>query len=128
MSMMKKFAKQAKERMRNGFWQQAKEQIEQEKQVAATQGLDSVKVAQARHDMIAKQIYNNEQYLQEQEFYQKVVAIAESKQVIINPLNQLADHKAMATMTAEQRQAYMMRLSVKYQEALQRYNSLHGKK
>lgn len=128
MSTMKRYAKQAKERMRSGFWEQAKEQLEKEKQVAVTQGLDSVKVAQAHHDLLAKQIYNHDEYIAEQEFYQKVVEIAESKQLIINPLQQLADHKAMEGMTAEQRQAYMMRLSVKYQEALEKYYSLGGKK
>lgn len=127
MSTMKTYAKQAKERMKNGFWQRAKEQLEEEKKVAATQGLDSVKVAQARHDMIAKQIYNQDEYVAEQQFYQKVVQIAESNQLIINPLQQLADHKAMQSMNAEQRQAYMLRLSAKYQEALEKYHNLKGK-
>jgi hypothetical protein len=126
MSTLKEYAKRAKERMKNGFWEQAKVQLAQEKQVAATLGISPHKIAEEQHRRLQRQIYDYDGFCEEQEFYNKVVAILTSTETISNPLMRLADQNYMAKLSPEQRQAYIQKLASKYRTAVERYNKLHN--
>ena len=126
MSTLKEYAKRAKERMKNGFWEQAKAQLAQEKQVAATLGISPHKIAEEQHRKLQRQIYDYDGFCEEQEFYNKVVAILTSTETVSNPLMRLADQNYMAKLTPEQKQAYIQKLASKYRTAVERYNRLHG--
>jgi hypothetical protein len=126
MSTLKEYAKRAKERMKNGFWEQAKVQLAQEKQVAATLGISPHKIAEEQHRKLQRQIYDYDGFCEEQEFYNKVVAILTSTETISNPLMRLADQNYMAKLSPEQRQAYIQKLASKYRTAVERYNKLHN--
>jgi hypothetical protein len=126
MSTLKEYAKRAKERMKNGFWEQAKVQLAQEKQVAATLGISPHKIAEEQHRKLQRQIYDYDGFCEEQEFYNKVVAILTSSETISNPLMRLADQNYMAKLSPEQRQAYIQKLASKYRTAVERYNKLHN--
>ena len=126
MSTLKEYAKRAKERMKNGFWEQAKVQLAQEKQVAATLGISPHKIAEEQHRKLQRQIYDYDGFCEEQEFYNKVVAILTSAETISNPLMRLADQNYMAKLSPEQRQAYIQKLASKYRTAVERYNKLHN--
>lgn len=126
MSTLKEYAKRAKERLKNGFWEQAKVQLAQEKQVAATLGISPHKIAEEQHRKLQRQIYDYDGFCEEQEFYNKVVAILTSSETISNPLMRLADQNYMAKLSPEQRQAYIQKLASKYRTAVERYNRLHG--
>ena len=126
MSTLKDYAKRAKERMKNGFWEQAKAELAHEKQVAATLGISPHKVAEEQHRKLQRQIYDYDGFCEEQEFYAKVVAILTSNETISNPLMRLADQEYMSKLTPEQRQTYIQKLSQKYRQAVDKYNSLHS--
>ena len=126
MSTLKEYAKRAKERMKNGFWEQAKVQLAQEKQVAATLGISPHKIAEEQHRKLQRQIYDYDGFCEEQEFYNKVVAILTSTETISNPLMRLADQNYMSKLSPEQRQAYIQKLASKYRTAVERYNKLHN--
>ena len=126
MSTLKDYAKRAKERMKNGFWEQAKQQFEEEKQVAATLGISPHKIAEEQHRKLQRQIYDYDGFCEEQEFYAKVVQILTSAQTVSNPLMRLADQEYMAKLTPEQKQTYIQKLAQKYRQAVDKYNSLHG--
>ena len=126
MSTLKEYAKRAKERMKNGFWEQAKVQLAQEKQVAATLGISPHKIAEEQHRKLQRQIYDYDGFCEEQEFYNKVVAILTSTETISNPLMRLADQNYMVKLSPEQRQAYIQKLASKYRTAVERYNKLHN--
>ncbi|MBQ8433210.1 MAG: hypothetical protein IJX23_00180 [Clostridia bacterium] len=126
MSTLKEYAKRAKERMKNGFWEQAKAQLAQEKQVAATLGISPHKIAEEQHRKLQRQIYDYDGFCEEQEFYNKVVAILTSTETVSNPLMRLADQNYMAKLSPEQKQAYIQKLASKYRTAVERYNRLHG--
>lgn len=127
MSNIKYYAKLAKERMKSGFWQDAQKELQQQKQVAATMGVDCAQASKNAHDRIVHKITSPESYVEEQQFYEKVVAIVTSKTVITNPLSILADKEHMATLTAHEKQAYLLKLSSKYQQAVERYNLMSKK-
>ena len=126
MSTLKDYAKRAKERMKNGFWEQAKAELAHEKQVAATLGISPHKVAEEQHRKLQRQIYDYDGFCEEQEFYAKVVAILTSNETISNPLMRLADQHYMANLTPEQKQTYIQKLAQKYRQAVEKYNSLHS--
>lgn len=126
MSTFKEYAKKAKQRMKNGFWEQAKRDIETEKQVAATQGLNPRKVGEEQHRRLQQQIYDYEGFCEEQEFYKKVEEILDSDETVSNPIMRLADRDYMATLSPLDKQAYLSRVAARYRQAVERYRNLHS--
>lgn len=126
MSTFKQYAKSAKTRLKSGFWEKARQDLDKEKEVAATLGIDSRKVVEEQRRKLEKQIYDYDGYRREQEFYRKVEEILQSDQVVSNPIMRLADQDYMATLTPSQRQAYLAKVAANYQQAVDRYRSLHG--
>lgn len=126
MSTFKEFAKKAKQRMKSGFWEQAKADIQTEKQVAATQGLNPRKVGEEQHRRLQQQIYDYDGFCEEQEFYRKVEAILDSKEPVSNPIMRLADKDYMATLSPADQQTYISRIAARYRQAVERYNQLRS--
>ena len=126
MSSFKEYAKQAKRRLKNGFWEQAKANIQTEKQVAATQGLNPRKVGEEQHRILQQQIYDYDGFCEEQEFYKKVEAILDSNETVSNPIMRLADKDYMATLSPSEQQSYISRLATRYRSAVERYRNLHS--
>ena len=126
MSTLKEYAKRAKDRMKNGFWEQAKQQLADAKQVAATLGISQHKIAEEQHRKLQRQIYDYDGFCEEQEFYAKVVEILTSRETISNPLMRLADQEYMSKLTPEQKQTYIQKLATKYRLAVEKYNSMQS--
>ncbi len=122
----KEYAKRAKERMKNGFWEQARQNLQHEREVAATLGLNERQVSEEQHLKLQKQIYDYDGFCEEQEFYGKVVAILTSNEVISNPIMRLADQKYMENLTPKEKQAYIAKLAAKYRAAVEKYNRLRN--
>ncbi len=122
----KDYAKRAKERMKSGFWEQAKQNLQHEREVAATLGLNERQVSEEQHLKLQKQIYDYDGFCEEQEFYAKVVAILTSNEVISNPIMRLADQKYMENLTPKEKQAYIAKLAAKYRAAVEKYNRLRN--
>ena len=124
MSTFKEYARRAKERMKNGFWEQAKQNIQTEKQVAATLGLNTVKVGEEQRRKLQRQIYDYDGFCEEEEFYAKVEEILDSDELVSNPIMRLADQDYMAKLSPAERQVYISKLAAKYREAVERYHQL----
>lgn len=116
----KEQAKSAKERLCNGFWDEVHSQCNAELEVAATTGESPIVALSCQKEKVRNLIYN-EKYSEEQIFYNKVVSIMESKELVVNPLALLADEKYLAALDARQKQAYMLNLSNKYRQAVEKY-------
>ena len=126
MSTFKEYAKKAKHRMKSGFWEQAKKDMETEKQVAATQGLNPRKVGEEQHRMLQQQIYDYEGFCEERDFYKKVEEILDSDETVSNPIMRLADQDYLATLSPADKQAYLSRIAARYRQAVERYRNLHS--
>ena len=126
MSTFKEYAKRAKERMKSGFWEQAKLNIETEKQVAATLGLNTRKVGEEERRKLQRQIYDYNGFCEEQEFYAKVEEMLESNELVSNPIMRLADQEYMAELTPSERQSYISKIAAKYREAVEKYHRLRS--
>ena len=126
MSTFKEYAKRAKERMKNGFWEQAKQSIQTEKQVAATLGLNTTKVGEEQRRKLQRQIYDYDGFCEEQEFYAKVEAILDSDELVSNPIMRLADQDYLAKLSPTDKQVYISKLAAKYREAVEKYRQLRS--
>lgn len=122
----KEYAKRAKERMKNGFWENAKQNLQREKEVAATLGLNQRQVCEEQHQKLQRQIYDYDGFCEEEEFYSKVEAILDSSEVISNPIMRLADKSYMEKLTPQEKQTYISKLAAKYREAVEKYRRLRS--
>ncbi len=122
MSSFKHYAKQAKQRLKNDFWDKVKEerdfyQILAKKDIVAAEGL-LVKQKQ----QLKEKIYNTN-FESDEEFYLKVKQLLSANDVIVNPIGMLADKSILTNMTESQKQAYLLKLSRRYQQAVDKFNS-----
>ncbi|MCH5152052.1 MAG: hypothetical protein J1F65_05300 [Clostridiales bacterium] len=126
MSTFKEYAKRAKERMKSGFWEQAKQEIQTEKQVAATLGLNTRQVGEEERRKLQRKIYDYDGFCEEQEFYAKVEEILNSDELISNPIMRLADQEYMERLTPAEKQVYISKIATKYREAVDKYKRLRS--
>ena len=126
MSTFKEYAKRAKERLKNGFWEQAKQNLQTEKQVAATLGLNTAKVGEEQRRKLQRQIYDYDGFCEEQEFYAKVEAILDSDELVSNPIMRLADQDYLDKLSPGDKQIYISKLAAKYREAVEKYRQLRS--
>ena len=126
MSTFKEYAKRAKERMKSGFWEQARLNIQTEKQVAATLGLNTRKVGEEERRKLERQIYDYDGFCEEQEFYAKVEEMLNSCELVSNPIMRLADQDYMSKLSPAERQSYISKIATKYREAVDKYKRLRS--
>ena len=116
----KHFAKEAKQRLVDGFWQNVRDERMAQLRSAEDDGQSAVPALVDYREKIRNQIYNK-RYFEEEEFYQRVVKLLESETVVTNPLGALADKEYMDSLDAKQKQSYLYELSNKYLAACARY-------
>ena len=115
----KEYAKQAKQRMKSGFWQKERKKIDELQRTSTPDA-----VAAYVRDLHDK-IYHVEKYNKDQAFLEKVRQIVNSPTLIINPLKLLIDEDEVKDMSPSEKQAYLMKLSAKYQQARERIEKEH---
>ena len=124
MSTFKEYAKRAKERMKNGFWENARQRLQQEREVAATTGVNTRKLSEEHKRSIERQIYDYDGFCREEEFYRQVVDMLTSDEIVTNPIMRLADKDYMSNLTPSERQTYLSKVAARYRKAVEKYNSL----
>lgn len=123
----KHFAKEAKQRLVDGFWQNVRDERMAQLRSAEDDGQSAVPALVDYREKIRNQIYNK-RYFEEEEFYQRVVKLLESETVVTNPLGALADKEYMDSLDAKQRQSYLYEISNKYLAACARYRKEQEKR
>lgn len=117
----KDYAKQAKGRLKNGFWEQVKQERKFHRETVATSGTSIVPALVNQKDRLRNQIYSAN-FNREMEFEQKVIALLSAGEVS-NPILLLADKEELAALPPSKRQAYLMNLSNKYRKIKEKYNT-----
>ena len=117
---MKQLAKEAKARMKSGFWKNVKLQRQDAVGAAVSSGRNADTVIKDYSQMLKAKIYRD---LSDEDelFYLKVCELLESQEVITNPLGRLADEEVLATLTNEAKQYYMLEISHKYKKMKERF-------
>ncbi|MFR5987642.1 MAG: hypothetical protein ACLUG1_00195 [Christensenellales bacterium] len=121
-SLFKAYAKQAKKRLKEGFWSDVKNQRNYFELVAATNGGSADFAVNRQMQALKNQLYNRE-HSAEEEFYRRVCGILSGDEVVTNPIARLMDSEAASQMSPQQKNTYMLQLSAKYQRAVERYEN-----
>ncbi|MCD7729497.1 MAG: hypothetical protein LUI60_06250 [Clostridia bacterium] len=117
MDSVKQIAKQAKQRMKNNFWQDCKENLQQKEVQAKSLGLNERKVKSYIGGKVQREIKGETQ----DEFYLKVKALLESEGEVSDALGRLTDREYYEGLSYEEKQRYTLNLSAKYLESLEKY-------
>ena len=118
---LKTVAKEAKQRLKSGFWEKYKSDVRASSQKARSEGVsESVVISyyQKKSAAVVKKAVTDDE-----SFYEKVRAILETKGQVGNILALLIDHEEFDELSYDQKQKYLLELSGRYLKALERYNA-----
>ncbi len=118
---LKQYCKEAKNRLKNGFWQDYKRDLDLQLERAEKQGISASKVKEYYSQRIANDIKNSQN--ENEEFYQKVKSILDTEGEVSNALGRLTDKEEFDKLSYEEKQRYTLQLSEKYVKAVERYNT-----
>ena len=128
MSDLKTYAKEARKRLKNGFWDTTNAERKMIIQNALENGQD-VKVVEEKCkrkiENKIKSLQNSNKNSYEEELYKKVCQIMESDTMLMNPLSKLIDHEVYDVLDENNKQSYILKLSEQYVEMKKRYKSEH---
>ena len=110
-------ARQAKDRMKNGFWQQCQEEKEEKLRLAEENGLNGLEARRYFKNGVEKKIRGETQ----DEFYERVKELLLSEGEVSNAIGRLTDHSIFDNLSYEEKQRYTLDLSERYLRALQRF-------
>ena len=107
-SLYKTYAKEAKARLKAGFWQNAN-------------------IVENSKENLKERIYSKT-YEDDESFYRKVADLLDSPEVIPDVISRLADPEMLASPDTEAREIYLIELRSKYLKMKNRYEEEKSKK
>ena len=114
---LKTLAKEAKMRMKKGFWQECEEKLDSERTHAKEQGINESKMERYFQQKVVTEIRGETP----DEFYLKVRDLLLSEGEVCDAIGRLTDKEYYATLSYSEKQRYMLELSDKYLKALERF-------
>lgn len=119
-SGFKVLAKMAKNRLKNGFWEDYKTTVQNGVTAAETEGLARSNVISYYKARVSEKILRASTE-EDAAFYQKVKHILDTYGDVSDILGRLCDESYMRTLSFEQKQRYLFNLAAKYRECRTRY-------
>lgn len=116
---LKQYCKEAKKRLKNGFWQNYATELKKELEKAEDNGVNANKVKEYYVEKVINNI--NKEESEDEAFYKKVKTILDSEGEISNAIGRLTDKTYYETLSYEEKQRYTLSLSEKYLKAKERY-------
>ena len=116
---LKNYAKEAKMRLKRGFWQNYKETLETKIETCSDSEVEKSKVQEYYQSKVAESIRGVKQ--EDEEFYKKVKKLLDECGEVSDALGRLTDKDYFDTLSYEQKQRYSLDLSSKYVLAKQIY-------
>ena len=117
---IKQYAKEAKKRLKSGFWESRQSEIEECKIKAVSGAVAVSKVVEYYAEKNRRQ--TNGDGRDDEEFYQKVKTILDTEGETPGVIGKLTDKEYFQSLPYEKRQRYLMELSERYLKCLDRYN------
>jgi len=117
---LKEYCREAKKRLKQGFWQNYHKSLEEEIAIAEKSGVSASKVKEYFAYKVTDGInsVNNE----EEEFYCTVKKLLDEEGEVSNAIGRLTDREKYQKLTYEEQQRYNLSLSERYLKAVERYN------
>lgn len=116
---LKQYCKDAKNRLKHGFWQNYQTNVDANLKRAREQGISESKVREFYASKVTEIIRSNSE--SEDVFYHKVKKILDEEGEVSNVIGRLTDKNVYENMTYSEKQRYTLSLSEKYLKALERY-------
>ena len=114
---LKTLAKEAKQRMKKGFWKQCEEELLSERTHAREQGINESKMERYFQEKVGEKIKGETP----DEFYLKVKELLLAEGEVSDAIGRLTDRAYYRTLTYSEQQRYNLELSEKYLRALERF-------
>ncbi len=114
---LKSLAKEAKMRMKKGFWEEYRQRLDHERASAKEQGRNEDKVSRYFHEKVSTEIKGESP----DEFYLKVRDLLLKEGEVSDAIGRLTDREYYNTLTYSEKQRYTLELSEKYLRALERF-------
>ncbi len=117
---LKQYCKEAKKRLKNGFWQNYQKDLSDHLNRAEEQGISVSKVKEYYSQRVANSFKNTKS--ESEEFYLKVKSLLDEFGEVSDALGRLTDKEKFDKMSYEEKQRYTLDLSEKYVKAVERYH------
>lgn len=113
----KSLAKEAKARMKKGFWRECEQKLDSERNHAKEQGINEGQMERYFREKVQTQIRGDSP----DEFYLKVRELLLSEGEVSDAIGRLTDKEYYNTLSYAEKQRYTLELSEKYLRALERF-------
>ena len=110
-------ARQAKLRIKNGFWETCEEEKLERLKLAEEAGVNAGEAGRYFHSEMEKRV----QGVGVDEFYEKVKEMLLAEGEVSDAIGRLTDHAVFDTLSYADKQRYTLELSEKYLRALERF-------
>ena len=114
---LKMLAKEAKTRMKNGFWQKCEEELDARRSHARDMGMSESKMERYFQKKVERSIQDGAT----DEFYLKVRDMLLAEGEVSDAIGRLTDTEYYNSLGYSERQRYTLELSEKYLRALERF-------
>jgi len=118
-STLKNLAKEAKDRIKSGYWEKSFQEKNDSLKLAKTNGVNESTVTKYYREKVISDLRNKNS--EEEAFYLKVKEILDTVGEVSDILGRLTDKEYLNSLSYEQRQRYLLSLSENYRKALARY-------
>ncbi len=116
---LKQYCKDAKKRLKGGFWQNYQKDLENAKEKAQKAGISTSKVKEYYAERVSENIKTRGE--EKELFYQKVKKLLSEEGEVPNAIGRLTDTEYFSTLSYEEKQRYTLTLSERYLEAVERF-------
>ena len=116
---LKQYCKEAKKRLKSGFWQNYKKELDEGLENAERTGVSPSVVKQFYMERVTEEVKNKVE--DKEEFYQRVKKLLTEEGEVPNALGRLTDFAYYKTLSYEEQQRYNLNLSEKYLQAVERF-------
>ena len=114
---LRALARQAKTRVKNGFWDEKKDELDLRIEKAREQGLNESKAGRYFKEQIGQSLSGE----RKDEFYERVRELLLTEGETGDAIGRLTDKEYYATLSYAEQQRYNLELSAKYLRALERF-------
>ena len=113
----RELARQAKIRVKNGFWEDCKEDLNERLSLAKELGINESKAGRYFKEKVSAEILGEKQ----DDFYLKVKEMLLKDGEVSDAIGRLTDKPYYESLSYEEKQRYTLSLSEKYLRALERF-------
>ena len=116
---LKQYCREAKKRLKQGFWQNYHKSLQDELNRAEKAGVSASKVKEYYEARVTENIKNRTD--ENEDFYKKVKKLLEEEGEVPNAIGRLTDTEYYKTLSYDEQQRYTLSLSEKYLQAIERF-------